>query len=289
MIVECPSCQSRYDVTGRPPGTRARCRCGTVFPLPEPTSEAAALSCPKCGGTVGAQHSRCEFCDAELLVKACPRCFARIFAGAAHCRMCGAKVEVPAAANPDGSARQLRCPRCDDVLEGQLIGQCLIDECPSCHGIWMDAEALERLVEQAAESSVSPFAGTARRGDSGTQATGSTTLPPGGQMYVKCPECEQLMNRKMFARGAKVIIDRCRSHGTWFDAGELPAVVDFVAHGGLGEARKREMRELEEARRRQQSRLPMSSGLPHLGEHEIHRESPVVAALGFIARSVWRS
>ena len=34
MIVECPGCHSRYDVTGRPPGTRARCRCGSVFLLP---------------------------------------------------------------------------------------------------------------------------------------------------------------------------------------------------------------------------------------------------------------
>ena len=44
MIVECSGCHLRYDVTGRPPGTQARCRCGTVFVLPPPPAEAQAMA-----------------------------------------------------------------------------------------------------------------------------------------------------------------------------------------------------------------------------------------------------
>ena len=59
-------------------------------------------------------------------------------------------------------------------------------------------------------------------------------LPPaGGKMYIKCPTCSTLMNRKLFATGAGVVVDVCRTHGTFFDAGELPAIIEFVRAGGL--------------------------------------------------------
>ena len=32
-----------------------------------------------------------------------------------------------------------------------------------------------------------------------------------------------------------VTIDRCKPHGVWFDADELPRILDWVRHGGLGQ------------------------------------------------------
>ncbi len=57
------------------------------------------------------------------------------------------------------------------------------------------------------------------------------------------------MNRQNFARLSGVIVDVCKGHGVWFNAGELQAIVEFVRAGGLERARAREKAELEDARR----------------------------------------
>lgn len=259
-----------------------------MFVLPEPAREAGAMSCPACAANVGAADTRCSFCQAQLLLKACPRCFARIFHGAKHCDQCGAKVEVPAAVNADGTARDLHCPRCDGKMFGRLAGNVLLDECNDCHGIWMDAEALTRVLEDR-ESNLAMEAGSAPR--SGQYTAVADPGLSGGRMYVKCPECDVVMNRKSFARGSRVIIDQCKSHGTWFDAGELPRVVEFVSSGGLGEARKREMAELKDQERRNHSKAMAVAMTASRGggnaDGFFERRSPILAALGIIAKTVF--
>ena len=49
--------------------------------------------------------------------------------------------------------------------------------------------------------------------------------------YIPCPECAGLMNRKNFGGTSGVVVDVCKKHGTWFDLGELPRVLAFVAAG----------------------------------------------------------
>lgn len=237
MIVECPGCKSRYDVTGRPPGTRARCRCGTIFELPAAQTQAGMLACPRCGGNVAATNHTCEYCSAELLVRACPRCFARIFHGAKHCSSCGARSVVPARADADGTPARLACPRCSELLLGNLVGDVLIDECPSCYGVWVDMVALDRILAERRQARADRILGGA--------LSKEVAAVQQGPMYVSCPECETTMNRRNFARGAGIIVDVCRSHGTWFDGGELPAVIDFVMKGGLESAA---IKEAESAR-----------------------------------------
>jgi Zn-finger nucleic acid-binding protein len=41
------------------------------------------------------------------------------------------------------------------------------------------------------------------------------------------------MARMNFGKRSGVIVDACRMHGTWFDAGELESVLEFVAAGGM--------------------------------------------------------
>ena len=68
-------------------------------------------------------------------------------------------------------------------------------------------------------------------------------------MYVRCPTCSEMMNRRQFADGSGIVLDVCRLHGTWLDAGELRAVVEFVEKGGYEEERRREtQRRFEMAR-----------------------------------------
>ena len=53
------------------------------------------------------------------------------------------------------------------------------------------------------------------------------------------------MNRINFARCSGVIVDVCKGHGTWFDASELRAIVEFVRGGGLELSREREKSEIK--------------------------------------------
>lgn len=273
MIVECPGCKSRYDVTGRPAGTRARCRCGTVFTLPAPGTEAVVLTCPNCGAPVGPHASSCQYCRAELLVRACPRCFARIFQGYDHCPHCGAEVATPARANPDGTARKRDCPRCagdPQLLMAHLIGGVLLDECPTCHGVWLDSAAVDRVLRERGEEAnhvlkemsapASELAvadatgpidpGTAAIERQATPEPAILTTPVPMRVYISCPDCGTTMNRVNFARRSGIIVDVCRDHGTWFDDTELPRVIEFVLKGGVEEsARKDAQQALEDARR----------------------------------------
>ena len=243
MIVECPGCRSRYDVTGRPPGTRARCRCGTVFALPAPGRQADKLDCPHCGAPVPPTNHRCAHCGTQLLVRACPRCFARVFHGARHCSHCGAETDLPAAATDNGEARARSCPRCDRPLVGQLVADVLLDQCDGCGGMFVDSTALERILAERRQARADALLGAP------PPAT-ATPASPGGRVYIRCPDCDTMMNRRSFARGAGVIVDVCRGHGTWFDAGELPKVVAFAMAGGLERAAAAEAENrLDQARR----------------------------------------
>lgn len=203
---------------------------------------------------MSATNHGCEFCGVELLVKACPRCFSRMFHEARHCGQCGARVITPAAADPDGRAERLKCPRCITTpLQGRLIGGVLLDECPTCRGTFVDVSALEGILNDRRQTKA--------------QAMLSELVPPGtsgsfsvpnvqheGPMYVKCPDCHKLMNRRGFAHGSGVIVDVCRAHGTWFDKDELTQVVEFALGGGLERAeRVAEQRENQQARRKHAS------------------------------------
>jgi Zn-finger nucleic acid-binding protein len=79
-------------------------------------------------------------------------------------------------------------------------------------------------------------------------------------MYVRCPVCATLMNRKQYATGAKVVIDVCRQHGVWFDGGELAVVLDFIAAGGLEDARRRDQKRRADHARDQRLREAMMRG-----------------------------
>ena len=79
------------------------------------------------------------------------------------------------------------------------------------------------------------------------------TTTPGGRMYVKCPTCKVVMNRRLFATGSGIVVDVCRQHGMFFDGGELPAIVQFVMEGGLERAAKKdaERKQRDEERERE--------------------------------------
>ena len=274
MILACTGCDSRYDVTGHQAGQQFRCRCGTVLVLDArmvdaASSQAAKLTCPHCGAGVAPTAKSCDHCASALLLKACPRCLSRVFHGHKHCPECGTELGIAAVE----AGKERLCPRCPiTAMHGRRVGDMVIDECPSCHGIFLDHVAVQRVVTDRQQARAEAIMGALP-----TQVMATSSLPsPGQRMYVKCPMCTTIMNRRLFSAGSGVIIDVCRAHGAFFDTGELPRVIEFVMNGGLEQAQKKEIAKMkEDAKREQQNaqfaQMMASRSSTHALEH--HRNA----------------
>jgi Zn-finger nucleic acid-binding protein len=133
----------------------------------------------------------------------------------------------------EASAPDLTCPRCGVGLTSRAIADARVDECSRCAGVFVPSLLMPRVTDalDLAPEVIAQF------------PEGTPVPHPGGPMYVKCPRCRSVMNRRLFAPGARVVVDECRGHGVWFDDAELRAVADFVADGGMERARKAEAAE----------------------------------------------
>ncbi len=194
-----------------------------------------ALNCPNCGAGIAGDSTKCEFCRTRLKTMACVHCLGLMFVGTKHCGHCGKKM-VEAAGGDNAPVGG--CPRCRTSLESIAVGEAELSECGRCSGLWMTVEAFEELcTDRDEQSAVLQYKGR-----------GANSAAPVKVTYVPCPVCSELMNRSNFARASGIIIDTCKSHGVWFDADELPRIVAFIRDGGMGIARQRELRDIEEQR-----------------------------------------
>jgi Zn-finger nucleic acid-binding protein len=177
-----------------------------------------------------------------------------MFLGSAFCGRCGAKA-VPAEIVTDKNAGE--CPRCNLPLHVLRIAEINIRDCEKCGGLWAGVQTFENLcANKEQQSSVLGFVSNQKH----------QIEQPGEISYVPCPDCKNLMNRSNFARSSGVIIDLCKKHGVWFDADELPKIIEFINGGGL--ARAREMEKLQLQQQRQQlteEQRNASAPHPHLG------------------------
>jgi Zn-finger nucleic acid-binding protein len=111
------------------------------------------------------------------------------------------------------------CPRCAGVaLTRRPLADTSVDECARCRGVFVAQTIVERVAKDL----------TLRAAISDTFA-GGAVVEPLGVNALRCPRCKIGMRRQELARDAKVWIDVCGAHGTWFDARELPAMVALVA------------------------------------------------------------
>ena len=113
----------------------------------------------------------------------------------------------------------LRCPRCHKALARASVHDELVDACQHCDGLFVPHDVLARMVKAA-------------------HATESPNEEPRPALdrdvrYLGCPRCGETMQRMNFGTRSGIIVDVCRAHGTWFDRGEIEAVLDYVSNGGL--------------------------------------------------------
>lgn len=195
-----------------------------------------ALNCPNCGGGVESDRTQCEFCRCRLKTMACPACLGLMFEGSKFCGHCGARAIETAVID---ESKLGNCPRCKIKLALLQIGETKLRECERCDGMWADVETFEHLCATGEErSAVLGFLGERDK----------TVEPLAGVSYVPCPDCKNLMNRSNFAKASGVIIDICKQHGIWFDAGELPQIIEFIQKGGMDMVRQREKMAIEAER-----------------------------------------
>jgi Zn-finger nucleic acid-binding protein len=199
------------------------------------TPDASGLHCPNCGAVVEPDAGRCRYCQARLATVSCPSCFTLGFEGAAFCHKCGA---ARIRRQEDDAAAQ--CPACRSGLHRIDIGSTPLLECAACDGIWVDADVFERLCAQR-ESQTAVLQRLSSR------AAVATSAPV---RYRPCLRCGKMMNRVNFGRLSGAVIDVCRGHGTFLDAGELHQIVAFIQEGGLDRARTQQIEELRDEERR---------------------------------------
>lgn len=148
----------------------------------------------------------------------------------------------------------LPCPSCREPMtiwqldSGYRAIERWVQACDRCGGAWVDRSTLAELVRNAAAIA---------------EARGSSEPIPRRPVedpvvYRGCPSCSSMMHRRNFGRISGVVVDECRTCGTWFDAGELEAVLDFVRAGGLALAGEYERRETEREAARKAKPKPTS-------------------------------
>jgi Zn-finger nucleic acid-binding protein len=205
------------------------------------------LHCPSCGAAVERGAKDCRYCGAHLDFSLkgktvhCPHCFQRIPADSRFCMICARPAK-----KQEGEAEILQdrpCPRCGDPMRKLNVVDFSVAGCVECSGLFVPHETFEMMQ------------------DASDRVIESTARQPREEMeydarivYLRCPVCKTLMNRKNFALTSGVILDICGNHGIWFDGGELEKIMEFIAKGGLEKAREIQLRNLKEEAKLQKLR-----------------------------------
>ena len=130
----------------------------------------------------------------------------------------------------------IHCCGCHSVMTEVNVQGTVIDVCPSCSGIWFDTGELEEVLEKLEL----PHDGLpeSNRGASLVKNIPESAPPR------NCPHCNLIMGKKNYKRFSGVIVDICRFHGLYLDAGELEKIQLFMATGGA--QKEQSMAEFEE-------------------------------------------
>ncbi len=162
----------------------------------------------------------------------CGACLGTIFLGAKYCPLCGDKAVHSKKVDVETIGD---CPRCKKKMALLEVANLSICECEKCEGVWLDVETFEEICSNQEKQ-----AAVLKKFDE--ILSHKKPIPV---HYVPCPECKDLMNRSNFARISGIIIDSCKQHGIWFDADELPKIVEFIRKGGMDKMRDKEKLEIQ--------------------------------------------
>jgi Zn-finger nucleic acid-binding protein len=213
-------------------------------------TEAPTFNCSVCGAPARAGDSSCRFCGAGIATVRCSRCFQMNMSDAHRCAGCGAELGLILESELLGQ----HCSECGEALELMREPSGSLLACRRCGGQFVEHALLRSLIEQY-ETTALAF----------PDAPYHRPVPKAvleRVHYRPCSLCQQMMNRKNFGGSSGVIVDVCAKHGTWFDAGELPQILEFVKSGGLVRERLREAERKRQALAHDRERME-TDGAPH--------------------------
>ncbi len=122
------------------------------------------------------------------------------------------------------------CPNCDIHLATHVLNtkeRLYVDICPECKGLFLDHGELETIMEQEI---VKREKYDLKRLE---EIREHPLVRERNVRYKKCPQCRKVMLRLNYRKMSGVIIDRCKEHGYWLDAGELRQIMEWAKLEGL--------------------------------------------------------
>jgi Zn-finger nucleic acid-binding protein len=136
-----------------------------------------------------------------------------------------ASAEMALRRKPSTGGSLMKCPKCKQVELGpEPVEQIVVDRCPECHGVWCDANELEKVV-------------AARPRELLQEDARFDPLSNEEETQLECPRCPGARMIKLNSRlRPGTIVDSCTvCFGAWLDAGELSKLSD---EGLLGRIRR---------------------------------------------------
>jgi Zn-finger nucleic acid-binding protein len=114
----------------------------------------------------------------------------------------------------------MNCPACNEILFTVEYDEVELDYCGECHGVWLDAGELYLLLGDHTLTE-------------GFLTAGNPAIAKNEQVRL-CPLCDSPMNKSVTGGPKPIVQDLCpKGHGTWFDSGELAAVIEQGVDSGL--------------------------------------------------------
>ena len=227
QTIACPQCSRAYAwPPDTKPGTLFHGSCGHSFQLPYVfQAKYGAKKCGHCGAPLdNPEQDICSYCSTALSQglegdKAlCSQCLTSNPAKAKFCLECGDSLSGSA---PLLAESDLTCPSCKtNQLDEQNHGAMHSFYCKKCHGRWIPLQTIVNLEKSFKK----------RREDIQQRATYIAEFKEDKSPYSRCPECDNMMQRFNFKKSSGIILDRCHSHGMWFDEGELELLQTFWLH-----------------------------------------------------------
>lgn len=107
----------------------------------------------------------------------------------------------------------MKCPACKEILFTVEYEEVELDYCGACHGVWLDAGELDLLLGDHTLTE-------------GFLTAGNPSAARNENIRL-CPLCDSPMNKSVTGGAKPIVFDQCpKGHGTWFDSGELAAVIE---------------------------------------------------------------
>ena len=194
----------------------------------------------------------------------CPCCAAPLPATDVVCHYCGHRVDFDLqtwrSIQSTAVGERLQCPECETDLNQLEIDNpkasdhpIRLGKCTRCLGLFLPLGTLEQLLASTPVAATSVNHRVINNLLEANHASASTVR------YRPCPSCGTLMHRKLHGKRSGVIVDSCRDHGVWLDAGELRQLMEWSQAGGaLLDEEKRTLERREQERRDRQDNREQS-------------------------------